>query len=86
MKATRMLLWSEINPMMAGKIAPPRIEATNKDDLSSSRKCVILIPQKFTNLLVSPVYLVDQLAVPKSSFDRTFAIGSEEHKSAGANG
>ena len=34
MKATRMLLRSEINPIMAGQMAPPTIEATNKDNPS----------------------------------------------------
>ena len=33
-KATRILLWSEMNPIAAGKMAPPMIDATNKDDPS----------------------------------------------------
>ena len=53
MNATRMLLWSEINPIMAGKMAPPMIDATNKDDPSFvyRPRCLTLSAKMVGNMI-----------------------------------
>jgi hypothetical protein len=53
MNATRIVLWSEMNPIIAGKRAPPIIEATNKDDPSFVYRpsCLMLRAKMVGNMI-----------------------------------
>src|SRR6266496_3618226 len=51
--ATRILPWSEMNPMMAGQIAPPIIDATRSEDPSFVYRpsCLMLSAKMVGNMI-----------------------------------
>src|ERR1700680_2187905 len=93
MKATRMLLWSEMNPIMAGEMGQPMIEATNKDDPSFVYRpsCLMLSAKMVGNMIEwkKPIRTTAHRGAtpePRRTTKRQTRVESENNESSRAAG